>query len=243
MKAGEAVFLSVIIPAYNEEKRLGSSLEKIFAYLANQDYSYEVIVVDDGSRDTTSEVVEAFSRKKKEVKLIRNCRNEGKGFAVRRGMLAAQGEYLLFSDADLSTPIEEVEKLFVCLEDGYDIAIGSRGPGARIEKRQPLLRQTMGKIFNILFIRFLVLKGIKDTQCGFKLFKRNTARDVFSRQRCTGFAFDVEILLISKQLGYRIKEQPIRWINSIDSKVNILRDSPAMLGELWQIKRERTTRK
>lgn len=228
--------LSIIIPAYNEERCLGATLRAILAYVERQPYSAEIIVVDDGSQDATARVVAPFCGRKSRVRLIQNRRNRGKGFSVRRGFLRAKGKYLLFSDADLSTPIEEVEKLLAALRNGYDIAIGSRAlPGSRIEVNQPWYRKNMGRLFNIL-VQALILRGIRDTQCGFKCFTREAAVDICHRMRCERFAFDVEMLYLAHAMGYRVGEIPVIWRNSPETKVHAVRDSAAMFADLLAIR-------
>jgi dolichyl-phosphate beta-glucosyltransferase len=232
----KVVDLSIIIPAYNEERRLGETLEAILAYTARQPYSAEIIVVDDGSRDATARLVAPLCDRKSRIQLLRNSSNRGKGFSVRRGFLRARGKYLLFSDADLSTPIEEVEKLLGLLRNGYDIAIGSRAlPESRIEVRQPWHRQHMGRLFNVL-VQALVLRGIRDTQCGFKCFTREAALDICRRMTRKRFAFDVEMLYLAEVMGYRVGEIPVVWRNSPETKVHVLRDSTSMFSDLLSIR-------
>jgi dolichyl-phosphate beta-glucosyltransferase len=215
---------SIIVPAYNEAGRLGKSLDAILDFMKRWNNSFEVIVVDDGSKDATVQIVEEKMRNHKELKLIRLPSNKGKGYAVKTGILNAQGDYILFSDADLSTPIEELPKLFHWLKKGYDIAIASRAcPGAKLEIHQPFYREFMGRLFNFL-VRLFLLPGIYDTQCGFKLFRREAAREIFQRQRFSGFSFDFEVLYIAKRLGYKIKEVPVIWRHSPGSKVKVLRN-------------------
>jgi dolichyl-phosphate beta-glucosyltransferase len=231
----QGVYLSIVIPAYNEENRIGATLRRILNYLNGQSYEGEVLVVVDGSQDRTIEVVREFAEKSANIRVLNNGFNRGKGFAVRRGMLESRGAFLLFSDADLSTPIEEVERLLMYLQNGYDVAIASRGlPVADIRVRQPWWRQLMGRIFN-RFVQALVLPGIRDSQCGFKCFPRKVARRVFSRQRIDRFGFDVEVLWIARRLGYRIAEIPVTWINDPLSKVHPIRDSFWMLVDLIRI--------
>ncbi len=225
--------LSVIIPAYNEEGRLGQSLTKIASYLDAKKINYEIIVVDDGSQDNTANLVNEFGNNR--IKLLRNSQNMGKGFSVKRGMLAAKKNYVLFSDADLSTPIEELEK-FIPFLDGYDILIGSRNlKDSDIRIRQPFLRSKLGRIFPIL-VKLLLVGGIKDTQCGFKLFRKKAIIPIFSRQTLNNFGFDVEILFIAKKLGFKIKEIPIIWVNSSGSKVRLLRDPLKMFWDIIRIR-------
>ena len=230
--------ISIVIPAFNEEKRLLSSLPSIANYLKQEfNGDFEIIVVDDGSRDKTGEVVSNFARKEKDVHLIKNSVNRGKGYSVKRGMLKASGTYILFSDADLSTPIQEVKKLLTAMtENGYDIVIASRGlSGAIIELHQAWYRETMGKLFNKL-VRILTGLKYKDTQCGFKLFRGDVVKDLFHLQTIDRFSFDVEILYIAKKLKLKVFEIPVRWINSPQSRVGIFRDSARMLKELFKIR-------
>lgn len=228
--------LSIIIPAYNEERRLGATLTTIVAYLQQQPYSAEIIVVDDGSEDATARVVAPLCGDKSRVRLLRNNRNRGKGFSVRKGFLHAKGKYLLFSDADLSTPIVEVERLMERLRSGSDVAIGSRAlPASRVEIRQPWYRENMGRLFNLL-VQALVVRGIQDTQCGFKCFTREAARDICRRMTRERFAFDVEMLYLARVMDYRVAEVPIVWRNSAETKVNAIRDSASMFADLVRIR-------
>ncbi|MFH1428964.1 MAG: dolichyl-phosphate beta-glucosyltransferase, partial [Candidatus Margulisiibacteriota bacterium] len=210
--------LSIVIPAYNEQDRLPQTIRRIQEYFKHREYAIELIVVDDGSMDNMLRTIPPG------VKVIQNGINRGKGYSVRKGVLAAGGDYILFSDADLSTPIEEIEKLKLVIDSDYDIAIGSRAVrGADVKVHQPFFRELMGKVFNLL-VRLLVVRGISDTQCGFKAFRKDAAKEIFSRQKLNGFGFDVEVLYLAKKLGYKIKETPVTWINSPSSKVNVLSD-------------------
>jgi dolichyl-phosphate beta-glucosyltransferase len=214
------MYLSVIIPAYNEQDRLPKTLKEIDKYLKSQKYDYEIIVVNDGSKDRTADVVREAMNEIKNIKLIDNKQNRGKGFVTRQGMLEAEGEYRLFTDADNSTPIEQIENLLPFFKDGYDIVIGSRDiKGAKIENPQPLYRRILGELFGIITSIIVGLWGIKDTQCGFKVLSKKAAMDILPRCRIDRFAFDPEILKIGKNLGYKIKEVPIVWINDPNSKV------------------------
>lgn len=227
-------FLSVIVPAFNEERRLPQTLQTISDYLARQSYASELIVVDDGSMDRTAQIVEAFCATHPNVKLIRND-HRGKGYAVRTGMLAARGHIVLFSDADLSTPIEEIAEMLPWFERGYGVVIGSReGKGARRIK-EPFYRHIMGRVFNMI-VRLLTVRGIDDTQCGFKAFRDDVARDVFSRMKLYGenakrvtdamvTGFDVEVLYLAQKAGVKIKEVPVEWRYGNETKVNPLKDS------------------
>lgn len=229
-------FLSIVIPAYNEERRIEGTLDSINDYLSKQSYTSEIIIVDDGSNHSLPDIINQRYRNQPNIRFIRNPKNTGKGFAVMLGVLNARGKNILFSDADLSTPVEEVEKLLFHLERGYHISIGSRGlPDSRIEIHQGWPRETMGKIFNIL-VQILLLKGLSDTQCGFKCFRKDAAYSLFSGQKIYGFCFDVEILFLAKKSGYRIKEVPIRWKNSVPSRLNPLWHSFEMFLDLLRIR-------
>jgi dolichyl-phosphate beta-glucosyltransferase len=202
----------------NEAERLPRTLERIATHLGGRRGTWEIVVVDDGSRDRTAERAEAAG-----ATVLRNEANRGKGYAVRRGMLAARGARRLMTDADLSTPIEELERLGARMDEGHDVVIGSRAlPGARIEVRQPWYRENMGRLFN-LFVRALAVPGVMDTQCGFKLFTAAAARDVFSAMRLDGFSFDVEALFLARRKGYRIAEVPVVWRNDAASRVSLVR--------------------
>ncbi len=238
--------LSIVIPAYNEERRLPATLERVAAYLARLPYPAEVIVVDDGSEDRTAEIAEKFATTlPARMRVIRND-HRGKGYTVRTGMLAAEGDYILFSDADLATPIEEWEKLHSYLEAGWDIAIGSReGLGAR-RVGEPWYRHLMGRVFNHL-VRWVAIADFQDTQCGFKAFRREVAHDLFRRvqlygegaRRVKGGAvtgFDVEVLFLARKRGYRIREVPVEWRYGANTKVNPVRDSIRMFKDVWAVR-------
>jgi dolichyl-phosphate beta-glucosyltransferase len=236
MRIKNNIYLSVVIPAYNEEKRIGKTLEDIISYLKIKDFKNEIIVVNDGSTDSTVEIVKRYEKMVHRLMIVENEFTMGKGYSVRRGMLESKGDLVLFTDADLSTPISEADKLLLWLGKGYDVAIGSRSmKESQVEISQSLLRRSMGKAFNKI-MKLIVFTGYKDTQCGFKCFKRHVVDNVFRKQKIKGFAFDVEILLISRQQGFRIKEVPVRWRNSPYSKVHIIRDSLLMLYDLFKIR-------
>jgi len=215
------MYLSVIIPAYNEEKRLPKTLEAIDDYLRQQSYDYEIVVVNDGSKDTTAAVCEGMSSVIKNLKLIDNKENKGKGAVVKQGMLEGQGDYRLFVDADNSTSIDQIEKMWIEFKNGYDIVIGSRDvKGAVLDPPQPFLRQIiLGEGFKLFRKIIIGLWKIQDTQCGFKCFKREAAEKIFPKCKINRFAFDPEILVIAKKLGYKIKETPVLWKNDPESKV------------------------
>ncbi len=233
--------LSVVIPAYNEDKRIGNTIKNIENYLQKKCFDYEIIVVDDGSTDKTKEILREVSNN---VILLENIQNKGKGYSVKKGILFAKKEMILFSDADLSTPIEELEKLIKYLEEGYDVVIGSRRlPDSQIKIKQPWNRQLAGKCF-FLLIRFIALKKIKDTQCGFKLFKAKVIKELCNKQKLAGFSFDVELLFLAQIAGYSIKEVPVIWIDSPqESKVRLLKHSFKMFQDVLKIRINKWTNK
>ncbi len=229
--------LSLVIPAYNEEDIIGETIDEVVEYLDDRGIGYEVIVVSDGSKDRTAEVVLERAKKHRRLRLIGNDTNSGKGFSVRQGCLAARGEVVVFTDADLSYPISEVEKPLELITSGKaDVAIGSRtARGAMIQAYIPPLRRLMSKVFN-LFVRIIAIKGIYDTQCGFKAFSGEAAHAIFSRQTMTGFSFDVEVIYIARKLGYRVVEFPIHWARSSESSVNPVTDSAKMFLDIIRIR-------
>ena len=217
----QKVFLSVIIPAYNEEKRIPQTLLVIDKYLSVQKYSCEILVVDSGSSDKTAFVVNNLTKLIKNLRLINLPENRGKGWAVTQGMLASSGKYRLFTDADNSTSIEHFSKMQPFLEQGYDIVIGSRAlRESVIAVPQSLFKRLLGKAGN-LFIQLVAVWGIWDTQCGFKVFEEKAANDIFSRLTIPGWGFDVETLAIARLRGYKIKEMPVRWVNDPLSHVTV----------------------
>lgn len=227
--------LAVIVPAFNEEARIGPTLERMIEYFRDQHYECRVVVVSDGSTDATVATAARFAAENPNVRVTDSQPNRGKGYVVRRGMLDAEEDLVLFSDADLATPIEEVEKLLEAIKTA-DIAIGSRPlKESNLEVRQPLHRELLGRAFN-LAVQTLAVKGIKDTQCGFKLFKQAVAKDVFSRCKLDGFGFDFEALMIARDLGYSIAEIPVRWRHQEGSKVVLSRDGPRMLRDLVKLR-------
>lgn len=226
--------ISIVIPAYNEEERLPNTLETIIDYFEKFHKEYEIIVVDDGSSDHTVGIAQQYNPRAKLYKLPKNL---GKGAAVRAGVEQAKGDFILFTDADLSTPITEFPKLYSALEENSDIAIGSRAiDSSLIKLHQPLYRELMGKTFNKI-VQFLVLKGIKDTQCGFKLFKNSVAKEIFSQAKIDGFGFDVEILYLARKKNYKIAEIPVEWHNDKKSKINPIKDSLKMFIEILKIRK------
>lgn len=240
--------LSVVIPAYNEARRLGPTLDRVTEYLrarrdreAGREGEHEVLVVDDGSTDDTAQRVEAHPDPV--VRLVRQPENRGKGAALRRGVAESRGERVLLCDADLSTPIQDVERLAAHLDDGADLAIGSRAvEGADVQRHQPFYRELMGKIFNRI-IRLLGVRGLRDTQCGFKLLDGEVARRLFRELRTEGFAFDVELVWLARRHGLRVDEVGVRWIDSPDTRVHAVYDSVRMLRDVLLMRwRHRRTR-
>lgn len=235
MNNNERPFVSIIIPALNEERRLSDSLPKIDAFLAAQPYSAEVIVVENGSTDDTVGVVRRFAQTHPYVKLY-DGEPRGKGRAVRRGMLAACGEYRFICDADLSMPIEELTKFLPPQLEQFEVAIGSReAPGAR-RIGEPARRHIWGRVSNLL-IKLLAVRGFEDTQCGFKMFTSHAADDLFNVQRINGVGFDVELLFIAQKRGYTIKEVPIDWYYTSESKMRLIQDSLRAVSEIIEVRR------
>jgi dolichyl-phosphate beta-glucosyltransferase len=217
-----APFLSVVIPAFNEAERLPRTLDRLDTFLRAFGRAHEIVVVDDGSQDGTAERARAAG-----ATVLRSDANRGKGHAVRRGMLEARGQLRLMTDADLSTPIEELPRFLEKLAEGYDVVIGSRAmAGANIEVHQPWFRENMGRLYN-LFVRALALRGLRDTQCGFKLWSAESARAAFADARLDGFSFDVEALYLARKRGYRIAEVPVTWRNDAASRVSLAGGSAA----------------
>jgi len=216
------MYLSVIIPAYNEEKRIPDTLINIDKYLRKQDYQYEIIVVSDGSKDKTAAIVRQLQVKIANLKLIDNKENHGKGFVVRQGLLEAKGDIRLFTDADNSTSIDQVEKMFPWFDKGFDVVIGSRDiKGAVLNPPQPFYRRFVGNVFNLMVQAIVGLWGIWDTQCGFKALSAKASQDILPRCKIDRWAFDPEILKVGRKLGYNIKEVPIIWVNDPESKVKL----------------------
>lgn len=235
--------LSIIIPAYNEAHRLLPSLEQVAQFIQTQHFSTEVIIVDDGSTDATYQTALQFIAGKESFKLLKNPRNMGKGASIKKGMQVAAGEYRLFSDADLSTPLDETHKFISFLEPkegkpaAYQIVIGSRRmKGAVIGIRQPLHREGAGRIFSIL-VRLFLLKGFLDTQCGFKMFTADAAQKIFPLLSISGFGFDIELLFLARRLfNLNVKEAPVTWYDSAASQVRLLKDSLKMFLDIFRIR-------
>jgi dolichyl-phosphate beta-glucosyltransferase len=230
--------ISIVIPAFNEENRLPATLSAVFNYLAEgrPDFA-EVIVVDDGSTDLTRAVAERLVPLHTGLRLLRNPGNRGKGYSVRHGMMEARGEWVLFTDADLSAPIDELDKLLeAARRRGAAVAIGSRAlDRSLITVHQSAFRENAGRLFNLL-VRLMTGLPFRDTQCGFKLFEGGAAREVFRRQRLERFGFDVEVLFIARLLGYESIEVPVRWSHSEGTKVRMFRDSLAMFTDLVRVR-------
>lgn len=230
------IFLSVVIPVYNERDRISSTLPRVFEYLRGYVEPCELIVVDDGSTDGTPDRVRELIRNAPNACLISDAANHGKGYAVRKGMLEARGQYLLFSDADLSAPIAEADRLLEPLKNGYDVVIGSRALKREwIQVRQSWVRENAGKLFN-LALRCITQLPFEDTQCGFKGFRREAARRIFPLQIIPGFGFDAELLYIAKKLGCRTLEVPVHWAHSEGTKVRMWRDGRRMVMDLVRIR-------
>lgn len=228
-------FLSIIIPAHNEENRLPSTLEQVFAFLKQQSFPAEVIVVENGSSDHTYEIAQSFAQQHENLGVIQNDWR-GKGLAIQRGVKEARGNYIFFCDADLSMPVEEINKFIPPQLSNVDIAIASREAPGAVRYNEPYYRHLTGRVFNTL-IRLLVLPNLQDTQCGFKCLRAEVARDIFRYQTLTGWAFDVELLYIAQHHGYKIVEIPIDWYYNSDSKISIFRDSLRMFLDLLLIRR------
>jgi len=227
---------SIVIPAYNESQRIVPTLNRVLSYIAEQEWDAELIIVNDGSRDDTASIVQGYVAHNSIVRLIENPGNRGKGYSVRNGMLNAQGEVLLFSDADLSSPIEEAPKLFAALEAGADVAIGSRWLRSELQtQRQPLHRQLFGRIFN-LALRIVLGLSQKDTQCGFKAFTHQAAQAIFPLQRIERWGFDPEIIFLAKKQGFHVIEVAVKWAHDNHGQINPVRDGLRMFGEVLKIR-------
>jgi dolichyl-phosphate beta-glucosyltransferase len=227
---------SIVIPAYNEGARLGATLEKVLDYVHAQGWNAEVIVVDDGSRDNTADLVRGFAEKEPILRLVENPGNRGKGYAVRNGMLNARGKVVVFSDADLSSPIEEMPKLLAALASGADITIGSRWLRAELQtRRQSPHRQLFGRVFNLL-LRIILGLRFKDTQCGFKAFTRQASQTILPLQRIERWGFDPEILFLACKFGFRVEEVAVLWGHSGDTRIHPVVDGARMFWEMLRIR-------
>lgn len=239
---GEEIFLSIIIPAYKEAHRIHKILDAIFEFSKIKDYQIEVIVVVDGSPDRTAEVAQKYQDKIKNIKVIDRKENKGKGYTVKEGMLKARGKYVLFADADNSTPIEQVDKLLKYRND-YDVIIGSRYVyDGKLAIPQSIVRKLGGRTLNF-FIRTMAVSGISDTQCGFKLFTNKAAQEIFAKQTFERFSFDIEILAIARVLGYKIREVGITWYDDPHSTVSPIKDGLRMIKDAWIVRKNVNARK
>jgi glycosyltransferase involved in cell wall biosynthesis len=231
----ERPYLSIVIPAHNEEHRLPPALEKIDAFLKSQDFTAEVVVVENGSTDRTFEVAQSFATRLPYVRAM-TVDTRGKGLAVKAGMLAARGDFRFICDTDLSMPIEDIVKFLPPVTAGYDLMIATReGPGAN-RVGEPAYRHFMGRVNNLI-IKLMAVRQFEDTQCGFKMFTREAAEDLFTVQQMAGIGFDVELIFVAVKRGYKIKEIPITWYFDSDSRMRLVQDSLRMLQEIWQIRR------
>ena len=227
---------SIIIPAYNEGARLGATLDRVLSHVAERGWDAEVVVVNDGSRDDTVELVHVRAKVNPALRLIENPGNHGKGYSVRNGMLHANGEILLFTDADLSAPIEQASKLFAAVEADAGVAVGSRWLQPALQaQRQSLLRQFYGRSFNLV-LRILLGLKFKDTQCGFKAFRREVAKKLFSMQTIEGWGFDAELLYLADRLGMKVQEIPVVWSDAAGTRIHPLRDGLHMIAEVLVIR-------
>ena len=229
------LFLSIVMPAYNEESRLPQTLPQVAKFVEAQDYKAEVLVIDDGSTDRTAEIVEKISEKHPSIHLVR-AKHGGKGHAVKTGMLQVKGEYAFLCDADLAMPITELPKFLPPCQNGYQIAIGSREGEGAVRYNEPAYRHLMGRVFNWL-VKIMAVPGFEDTQCGFKCFHYSVTQDLFSRQTIDGFGFDVEVLYVAQKRGYRIVEVPIHWYYQSESKVHPIKDTIRMVRDMLTVRR------
>ncbi len=232
-----SLYLSIVIPAYNEASRLSCTLQTVRDYLKERFERFEIIVVNDGSADETQAIASDYAQNAPDIRVLGYNVNRGKGYAVRTGMLAAEGDAVLFSDADLATPIEETERLLKHLSDGYDIVIASRAvPGAELVVHQPFYREMGGRVFNRI-VQFFLVPGIWDTQCGFKLFRKDVVLPVFGICEDESFAFDLEVLYVARKLGFSIAEVPVRWRHVEGSKVRVVREAFRALATMYRVRK------
>lgn len=227
--------ISIVIPSFNEERVIKKNLIELMDFLKNKNYNWEIIVVDDGSKDKTKKIVHSLQKHEPGLRLYSNRENKGKGASIKKGVQKASGDFIFFFDADLSTPVSEIEK-FIPLIGKYDIVIGNRThKKARISVREPLHREFMGKFFTFL-ANVLLLKNIHDVTCGFKCFKREVAKKIFKKQKINRWVFDAEILFLAQKYRYKIKQEPISWAHEKDSRVSIIKDTFGSFRDLLMIK-------
>jgi len=227
---------SIVIPAYNEAIRIEATLDRVLAYVYAQKWNAEILVVDDGSQDATREIILRYAAAHPMLRLVENPGNRGKGFSVRNGVLHSKGELIVFTDADLASPIEESAKLLAALEGGADVAIGSRWLDTSLQtRRQPFYRRVLGRIFN-LALRVILGMNFKDTQCGFKAFKRTAAQAVFPLQIIERWGFDPEIVFLAQRLGFRVEEVAVKWAHQENTKISPIKDGLRMFTELLTIR-------
>jgi len=226
--------LSIVIPAHNEERRLPRTLEQVFAFLKQQSYAAEVLIVENGSSDRTFEIAQSFAEQHRNLRVVRSAES-GKGLAVRLGMLEAEGEYRFMCDADLSMPIEELNRFLPPALKDFDIAIGSREVKGARRFNEPIHRHLGGRLINLM-IRLLILPPLQDTQCGFKCFRAPIAEDLFRQQTLDGWSFDIELLFVAYRRGYRVAEIPVDWYYRAESKVSAVRDALRMINDIFRIR-------
>jgi len=237
MKPEHDIYLSVVVPSYNEENKIEKDIKLLYEYFNKQTYNFEIIIVNDGSKDKTLDILTKIKERHKNLKIVSYPENKGKGYAVKTGVLQATGKYILFVDAGYCVPFHETEKGINFLENGYDIAIGSRLLSeSEIVIKQPFYRTISGRIFASITRAIVNIKGIVDTQCGFKFFKKEVAQKILSQQKINGFIFDVEVLSIAQRLGYTIKEFPLKWSCDFDTRLNPRREFLKILRDLVRIR-------